>query len=207
MGCAVPSYFSAADQSLVKAEFDIVTAENDMKMEAISPTAGTYRFTAGDKVVAFAKANGMMLHGHGFVWYLYNPSWVDGTKAQMTAYIDTVTKHFKGNVLAWDVVNEPFQSNGTLRVDDLPGSINDLGSIYAQKQGVQYIDDAFKTTAKADPSAKLLLNEFDIEQVDAKFEGLFTKVKDLLGAGDSHPRRGLPDAPLRQLHTRDREVL
>src|SRR6478752_256232 len=53
----------AADIALVKAQFNQVVAENEMKWGPIHPRAGKdgYDFTAADAFVAFGRANNMEL--------------------------------------------------------------------------------------------------------------------------------------------------
>ncbi|MDP4182327.1 MAG: glycoside hydrolase family 11 protein, partial [Bacillota bacterium] len=152
VGCAIPANMSSSDQNIVKTEFDIVTSENNMKIGAISPSQNQYNYSGGDSVVNFAKSNNMVVHGHAFVWHKYNPGWVDGTKSMMETYINNVATHFKGNIYAWDVVNEAFQKDGTYRINAIGTNGQDGASIFGQKQGKKYIEDAFIAAHKADPN-------------------------------------------------------
>ncbi|MEA3210373.1 MAG: endo,4-beta-xylanase [Chthoniobacter sp.] len=72
----------AADIALVKAQFNQVVAENEMKWGSLHSGAGKngYDFTAADAFVEFGKANGMELAGHTLVWHSQTPNWVfEGT--------------------------------------------------------------------------------------------------------------------------------
>ena len=178
IGCAVPSYFSAADQEIVKREFDIITCENDMKIGTISPNQNQFNFSGGDRIVQFAKENDMKVHGHTFVWHKYNPWWVDGTKSMMESYINTVATHYKGDIYVWDVVNEAFHRDGSYRINAIGTNGQDGASIYGQKQGTKYIEDAFIAARKADPNAKLIYNDYDLMMRDVKFESVYQMVKD-----------------------------
>lgn len=178
IGCAVPSYFSAADQEIVKREFDIITCENDMKIGTISPNQNQFNFSGGDRIVQFAKENDMKVHGHTFVWHKYNPWWVDGTKSMMESYINTVATHYKGDIYVWDVVNEAFHRDGSYRINAIGTNGQDGASIYGQKQGTKYIEDAFIAARKADPNAKLIYNDYDLMMRDVKFEAVYQMVKD-----------------------------
>lgn len=68
----------AADIALVKAQFNQVVAENEMKWGPIHPRAGKdgYDFTAADAFVEFGRANHMELAGHTLVWHSQTPNWV-----------------------------------------------------------------------------------------------------------------------------------
>lgn len=178
IGAAIPSNFSSSDQAIVKREFDIVTCENDMKIGTISPNQGQYNYSGGDSLVNFARANNMLVHGHAFVWHKYNPWWVDGTKTMMENYINAVGTHFKGKIYAWDVVNEAFHKDGTYRINAIGTNGQDGASVFGQKQGKQYIEDAFIAARKVDPNAKLIYNDYDLETRPAKFEGIYQMVKD-----------------------------
>jgi GH35 family endo-1,4-beta-xylanase len=178
IGCAVPSNFSSADQTIVKTEFNIVTCENNMKIGTISPSQGQYNYSGGDSLVSFAQSNTMAMHGHCFIWHKYNPGWVTGTKSMMETYISAVGAHFKGKIYIWDVVNESFQRDGTYRINAIGSGGQDGASVYGQQQGKQYIEDAFRAAAKADPNAKLMYNDYSIETLDAKFNGMYAMLQD-----------------------------
>jgi len=178
IGCAVPSNFSSADQNIVKTEFNIVTCENNMKIGTISPSKGQFNYSGGDSLVNFAKQNNLLVHGHAFVWHKYNPGWVDGTKSMMESYINSVATHFKGNIYVWDVVNEAFQRTGEYRINAIGSNGQDGASIFGQKQTKQYIEDAFKAASKVDQKVKLIYNDYDIDSIDAKFNGVYAMVKD-----------------------------
>lgn len=81
--------------------------------------------------------------------------------------------HYKGKIYAWDVVNEVFEFNGTLRRD----------SIYYQNFGESYIADAFILARQTDPSTKLYINDYAIESISDKSNGLYEFVKKLRNEG------------------------
>ena len=72
----------AGDIALVKAQFNQIVAENDMKWMMLHPRAGAdgYDFTASDALVEFGQANNMEIAGHTLVWHSQTPNWVfEGT--------------------------------------------------------------------------------------------------------------------------------
>jgi endo-1,4-beta-xylanase len=71
-----------ADVALVKAQFNQVVAENEMKWMSLHPRPGKegYDWTAADAFVEFGVKNNMELAGHTLVWHSQTPNWVfEGT--------------------------------------------------------------------------------------------------------------------------------
>ena len=68
----------AKDITLVKEQFNQITAENDMKWQLIHPREGKdgYDFGPADAFVNFGLSNKMYLVGHTLVWHSQTPNWV-----------------------------------------------------------------------------------------------------------------------------------
>jgi endo-1,4-beta-xylanase len=66
------------DIALVKAQFNQITAENDMKWALIHPREGKdgYDFGPADAFVNFGLSNKMEIAGHTLVWHSQTPNWV-----------------------------------------------------------------------------------------------------------------------------------
>jgi endo-1,4-beta-xylanase len=159
-------------------QFDMVTPGNEMKWDTTEPSNGTYNFGPGDAIVSWAKANNMRVRGHNLVWHSQLPSWVSSlplnqVQAAMEAHITTEATHYKGQVYSWDVVNEPFNDDGTPRQD----------VFYNAFGGTGYIADALKTAHAADPNAKLYLNDYNIEGSGAKADAMYALVSSLKSQG------------------------
>ncbi|TXS01705.1 endo-1,4-beta-xylanase [Streptomyces sp. col6] len=149
-------------------EFSSVTPENVMKWEVVEPSRGTYDWSAADELVDFARANGQLVRGHTLLWHNQLPTWLttgdftaDQLRAILRKHITDEARHFKGRVWQWDVVNEAFNDDGTLR-----------DSIWLRKLGPGYIADAFRWAHEADPRARLFINDYNIEGVNAKSTAL-----------------------------------
>lgn len=67
-----------ADIALVKAQFNQLVAENEMKWASLHPQPGAngYDFRAADDFVNFGLNNNMYLVGHTLVWHAQTPQWV-----------------------------------------------------------------------------------------------------------------------------------
>jgi endo-1,4-beta-xylanase len=181
IGAALGTYhFSDPNYKPVAArEFNGLTPENEMKWEAIGRTEGVFDFSRGDQLVAFANENGMKVRGHTLVWYQALPAWVKALSGEplrtaMLRHVSTVAAHFKGKVVAWDVVNEAFAD----------GSAQLRANSPFTALGVDYIEQAFRAARQADPDAKLYYNDYEGEAVgQPKSEGIYALVKRLKESG------------------------
>ncbi len=66
------------DIALVKAQFNQISPENDLKWQLIHPREGNegYDFAPADAFVNFGLSNKMYLVGHTLVWHSQTPNWV-----------------------------------------------------------------------------------------------------------------------------------
>jgi endo-1,4-beta-xylanase len=158
-------------------QFDMMTPGNEMKWDTTEPSNGTFNFGPGDNLVSFAQSHSMRVRGHNLVWHSQLPGWVSSlptnqVQAAMETHITTEATHYKGEVYSWDVVNEPFNEDGTLRQD-----------AFYNAMGTGYIADAIRTAHAADPSAKLYLNDYNIEGENAKSNAMYSLVQSLIAQG------------------------
>jgi endo-1,4-beta-xylanase len=163
--------------NLAGTTFDMVTPGNEMKWDTTEPSRGSFNFGPGDQIVTFAQGKSMRIRGHNLVWHSQLPGWVSSlplnqVQAAMENHITTEATHYKGKLFAWDVVNEPFNEDGSLRSD-----------VFFQAMGAGYIADALRTAHAADPNAKLYLNDFNIEGSGVKADAMFNLVQSLLSQG------------------------
>ena len=153
-------------KALIK-HFSSVTAENVMKPDALQRNKGVFTWNAADNIVQFAKANNMLVRGHCLTWHSQTPDWMfyDQSGAllskevalkQLEEHITTVVSRYKGDVYAWDVVNEAmydWDPNGEI--------IYREDSPWYKMIGESYIDSAFVYARRADPNAKLFYNDYN----------------------------------------------
>jgi endo-1,4-beta-xylanase len=175
---------SALDQDAVyrqrvRAEFSTVTPENVMKWQLVEPERGVPDYAAADELVDFARANGQKVRGHTLVWHNQLPNWLtsgtftpDELRQILRQHIFDEARHFRGKIWAWDVLNEAYNDDGTLR-----------HTIWLDNLGEGYIADVFRWAHQADPYALLFYNDYNIEGINAKSDAVYAKVKQLRGEG------------------------
>jgi endo-1,4-beta-xylanase len=167
--------------AIVAGEFSMITPANSMKMNLIQPTQGMFDFTDTDGLVAWAAANGLEFRGHPLVWHTQAPGWLnDATElgrdemiAIMYAHIDALMTRYQGKFPFWDVVNEAIEVNAE-------GTWTFRPTIWHDRIGPDFIDLAFQRARTADPAAKLLYNDYNIEQMGhPKADRVFELVRDM----------------------------
>lgn len=172
----------------LRTEYSVLEPETEMKFDPIHPEPDRYDFSDADRLVAFAEANAIKVRGHNLVWYTQLPGWVISPATPwkpatlnktLADHIATVMGRYKGKVYAWDVVNEPFNDDGSMRSSiwyDKPG----IG--YAG-QGTKMIEQALRWAHAADPNAKLFVNEYGAETMNAKSNAVYAMAKDFVKRG------------------------
>ena len=156
----------------------------------------------GDDLVKYAQKNHIKIHGHTLIWHSQTPRWVFEGPAgkpatrelvlkRMKNHIETVMKRYKGKIDAWDVVNEAFNEDGTLR-----------NSKWKQIVGDDFIEKAFTFARAADPTAKLVYNDYNAYN-PSKRDGIAKLARELKKKGlidavgmQGHWQLGHPDAKL-----------
>ncbi len=163
----------------LRREFNMVTPEMVMKMDALRPSRDSYNFDDADYIVEFAEANGMQVRGHTLVWYNQLPGWLHQSSFSrgellqiLRDHILTVVGRYRGRVVAWDVVNEAIDENGQLR-----------DNIWLRVIGPEYIDYAFQWAREADSNALLFYNDYDGEGLNAKSDAIYQLVQGLMQRG------------------------
>ena len=160
-------------------EFNMVTAENEMKIDATEPNQNQFNFTNADRVFNWAMQNGKQVRGHTLAWHSQQPGWMQNLsgsalRSAMINHINGVMAHYRGRIVYWDVVNEAFaDGNGGGRRDS-----------NLQRTGNDWIEVAFRTARTADPGTKLCYNDYNIEDWNAaKTQAVFHMVQDFKSRG------------------------
>jgi len=183
LGVAIDTQYSRYNTLLTK-HYNSVTAEDQMKFDALQPSEGNFSYGTADQMVTFATSNGIDVRGHALVWHRQTPSWVfSGSAAQvlsrMKNHISNVMQHFHGKVKIWDVVNEAIMDDGTYRTNNEESGQE---SGWYGALGESYIAEAFKAARAADPDAKLYYNDY-YNYHPVRRQAIYEMLQGLLAAG------------------------
>ncbi len=164
--------------NILNREFNQVTAENEMKMDATEPNQGQFTFTNGDRVANHAISRGMKVRGHTLAWHAQQPGWMQrmegsALRQALLNHVTRVATYYRGKIHSWDVVNEAFADGGS-------GGRRDSN---LQRTGNDWIEAAFRAARAADPGAKLCYNDYNTDGVNAKSTGIYNMVRDFKSRG------------------------
>ncbi|MBR4731145.1 MAG: endo-1,4-beta-xylanase [Lachnospiraceae bacterium] len=170
--CLTGSMISRADSNdLILSHFNSVTCENAMKPDATlsqkkSKEEGklVVEFNAESlKMMEWAKKNGVAMRGHTLVWYSQTPEWIFHKdfdvkadfvdRKEMLSRMESMIKQtfekleelgYIDQFYAYDVVNEAWMENGTMRDNNWKKIIGDdylwYAFYYADKYAPETID-------------------------------------------------------------------
>ena len=148
---------------LVRQEAGLVVAENEMKWQVMNRGApGNDDYGPADAIANFASGNKLVLRGHNLLWYHRTPGWYfDLTDRQqqeraVVQHIQQLAGRYRGRIHSWDVVNEPIEPK-----DGRPDGLRT--AVFLETLGPEYLDLAYHTARNADPNARLVVNEYDVE--------------------------------------------
>lgn len=181
MGVAVSAHLldNSRYAQIAAEQYNSVTHENELKWESVQPQRGQFNWSGADRLVDFAQANGQDVYGHTLVWHSQLPNWVANggfgpaeLEGVMEDHISTVVGRYAGEISHWDVVNEAFNEDGTFR-----------DSVFQRTLGQDYIATSLEMAHEADPQARLFINDYNVEGINAKSDGLYRLVTSLLDRG------------------------
>jgi endo-1,4-beta-xylanase len=185
---------------LVRREAGLVVAENDMKWQFMNRGApDDDDYSRADTVAGFAAKNGLILRGHNLLWYRRTPAWFSTLpdrrekERAVVRRIEQMAGRYRGKVHSWDVVNEPIEPK-----DGRPDGLRI--AVFLEALGPEYLDLACRVAREADPGARLVVNEYDVELDGPEQEA---RRKTLLRLLERMQRSGTPvDAVGIQAHLR-----
>ncbi|MEV5025397.1 endo-1,4-beta-xylanase [Paenibacillus sp. LPE1-1-1.1] len=172
IGAAVePPQLEGDVHELLDYHYSSIVAENSMKPQSLSPSAGVWNWSSADKIAQYAVDHELDFRLHTLAWHQQAAEWMfkdenneplAATPAnkqlvldRLTAYIQTVTRHFKNMgaaIHAIDVVNEVID-------EGQPDGMRK--SEWFRLTGTDFIKTAFTVARQELPSAKLYINDYN----------------------------------------------
>ena len=176
------------ERDLVIKHFNEVVAENCCKQCEIFDGRETYNFETADEFLKFGKDNNKKVRWHTLVWHGQsapkifkddNDNFVskDELNKRLKNFIFTVGDHINGKVDSIDVVNDCISDKHFgLRTQE-------ERSFYNGILGPEYIDNAFFWARETCPNAQLVINDYNLETIVEKRDGMYNLVKGMLARG------------------------
>ena len=164
------SYYAQQDQPLTTTwapyTFNFTPTENAVSVKFHFPGAGT--FFIDNLSVALSSA-------------AIDPVLADNA---LHTWVTTMVDRYKGKVGAWDVANEVVvDGTGELRTSSNSSASAGDNFYWADYLGRGYIANAFRWANAADPSAKLFINDYNLESDSRKLDSIIKLINELKTAG------------------------
>ncbi|KAF8646099.1 hypothetical protein AX16_007386 [Volvariella volvacea WC 439] len=152
---------------LIQSQFGLV-ASKSFSWDLTEPSRGSFNFSSTDPV--FTQAIGKPVRAEPLISSSRLPSWIDSTDDPVI-----LTTVIQDHITAlWTVVSQALDDEGILRP-----------SIFSRLLGENFIRIAFEAARAADPSAKLYINDnnLDTGTFDSKVAGMINMVLRINRAG------------------------
>lgn len=138
------------------------------------------------ETLEWCQANGITTKGHPLVWSCRSgvPPWlkdftIDETKELSKARVINITSGFKSDIGMWDVVNEPVNvktwQNKLANMDDP----HDWGVADPISEVADYVEQALDWAYTGNPSATLIINEYNTIAVKETRERFYQLLQEL----------------------------
>nr|KYP75278.1 Endo-1,4-beta-xylanase [Cajanus cajan] len=152
-GCGMNHYILTNKdyQNWFVSRFKFTAFTNEMKWYSTEKKQGQENYTISDAMMNFTKKNGISVRGHNILWDnpKQQPEWVKSLSPlelaeAATRRIVSVVSRYKGELIAWDVMNENLHFH-----------------FYEDKFGENASAIAYATAYELDPKPKMFLNEYN----------------------------------------------
>lgn len=138
-------------QNWFVSRFKYTTFTNEMKWYSTEKRPGEENYTISDAMLKFTKDNGICVRGHNIFWdnKKYQPEWVkslspEELEAAAARRIHSVVSRYKGELIAWDVMNENLHFR-----------------FYEDKLGENASAAYYATAYNLDPNTTMFMNEYN----------------------------------------------
>ncbi|XVE49335.1 hypothetical protein DITRI_Ditri01bG0074600 [Diplodiscus trichospermus] len=170
VGCAINKNIltNTAYQNWFTSRFRVTTFENEMKWYSTEVSPGHEDFSSVDALLRFAKQHNIAVRGHNVLRDdpKFQPRWLyslspTGLSRAVAKRINSMMSRYKGQLIAWDVVNENLHF-----------------SLFESKLGKHASANFYKLAHTTDATVPLFLNEYNT--IEDSRDGASTPAKYLL---------------------------
>ncbi|AES62756.2 glycosyl hydrolase family 10 protein [Medicago truncatula] len=153
LGCGMNHYIltNFEYQRWFVSRFKYTAFTNEMKWYSTERFQGQENYTIPDAMMKFAKENGISVRGHTVFWddETFQPKWVkflspEELRKAAAKRIRSVVSRYRGQLIAWDVVNENVHYH-----------------FFENKLGENASPIYYSTAYHLDPEIKMFMNEFN----------------------------------------------
>ncbi|PLW21063.1 hypothetical protein PCANC_07303 [Puccinia coronata f. sp. avenae] len=171
-------------RDVVNNHFKVLTPGNEMKWDHLEPQQGHFDFAAANEIHDYAKQNGKFLRIHTMFAKNQNPDWIKSGSIQpqdmknaMSNILEKVISQYSDLAIGMDVCNEILNDQGNL--DDQNPWLPKLGDnwVYGAFDAAKSIRD------KYNKDMLLFINDFSIESINPKSDGMLRLATGLKNAG------------------------
>jgi endo-1,4-beta-xylanase len=221
-----PLAAEAAYRNTAGREFNFMSPEGEFSIYETHSDQSPYTMFETlpelDAQVNFARQNGAQVQAFHLAWYRDSlwTTWLNDIPetqrwAFLQQHIRDIMTRYKGKARSWNVVNEAFDDDGSVRgpeIDFDPQTGQFAGENWLAPLGRGYLEKSFRVARLADPTARLFYNDYNLEYNDpdsdtsAKWEAVLAMVKDFKDRGvpidgvgfqgHHNLRYGLPDSKI-----------
>ncbi|WP_375271061.1 endo-1,4-beta-xylanase [Sphingomonas sp.] len=158
------SFANPAYAALLLRDCGLLVPENEMKWQAIRPSATRFDLARLDAMIDWADEARLPVRGHNLLWHQpkWMPAWEEthdfGANPSRAAHdllvthVDTVCKRYGARIRSYDVVNEA--------VNPADGTLYDTALSRALGSPQATLDLAFHAARAAAPHAQLVYNDY-----------------------------------------------
>ena len=192
MAACKGKYLANIIASSVRSDFGTywngVTAENGCKWGSVEGTRNTMNWSQADISYNYANTNNLMFRYHAFAWGSQYPSWITSLnttdfKAEMEQYIAAIAARYP-NIDQIDVLNE------NMYINTYNGQEHAAGTPYFRAglggpgvTGYDWVIWLFEKARQYFPNAKLVMNDYELENNTAGINEMLAVVKVLRDRG------------------------
>ncbi|UFN46982.1 endo-1,4-beta-xylanase [Roseomonas sp. OT10] len=151
-------------------EAALLVPEYEGKWAALQPTEGRFDFGPLETLTGWATAKRKAVRGHALVWHQDLPAWTQAALAEgprrargvLEAHMTAVLARTRTTIRDWDVVNEPVADPPGSDTPQATGELRDTPWLRAL--GPTYPALALRLARERDPTLRLVLNEYGVEE-------------------------------------------